>query len=291
MKNVLLLFALLYSVGFSAQQNYEWLKLNPYKTAVLSDTLKENSGLVFFNGRLFTLNDSGNASEIYEIETKKGLIKNVNKIPSENIDWEAITADSTHIYIGDFGNNLGVRKDLKVLRLNVDDSLTAEKIRSIPYFYPEQTDFSPRNLDNNYDAEAMIYLGGKIHIFTKEWSAKATSHYVINPLITDVQPAQKVESYKTDYVVTDAAYFSSRLYLVGYTKKAEVFLTIFQESEPGIFFKNKPRKFYLGSSLQIGQIEGIAADEQGIYISGEELNMSFIKVKPALYFIPFDKLK
>ncbi|MCZ2083445.1 MAG: hypothetical protein LC112_04165, partial [Flavobacteriales bacterium] len=93
------------------------------------------------------------------------------------------------------------------------------------------------------------------------------------------------------YVVTDAAYFDKKLYLIGYTKKAEVFLTIFNETKPGIFFEDKPKKYYLGSSLSIGQIEGIAVDEQGIYISGEEFNLPIIKVKPYLYFIPFEKLK
>jgi hypothetical protein len=84
-------------------------------------------------------------------------------------------------------------------------------------------------------------------------------------------------------VVTDAAYFDKKLYLVGYTKKTEVFLDIFNETEPGIFFKENPKHYYLGSALSIGQIEGIAVDETGIYISGEKFilhwegaNQSFI---------------
>ena len=294
MKKLTLLFSICISLSFSAQQNYDWFKINKYRTAVLSDSINENSGLDFFNDRLFTINDSGNSSEIFEINKETGKIKNVFKTDLINKDWEAITSDSTNLYIGDFGNNVGSRNDLVIYRIPFDSAfvgLNISEIEPIPFYYPEQKDFTPKNLNNNFDAEAMIFLNGKIHVFTKEWASKSTTHYTIDPNVTENQAAQKLETITTDYVVTDAAYFKQKLYLVGYTKKAEVFLTIFNESEPGIFFQDKPKKYYLGSSLSIGQIEGIAVDEKGIYISGEEFNLPIVKVKPYLYFIPAEKLK
>lgn len=294
MKKLTLLFSIFISLSFSAQQNYDWFKINKYRTAALSDSINENSGLDFFNDRLFTINDSGNSSEIFEINKETGKIKNVFKTDLINKDWEAITSDSTNLYIGDFGNNVGSRNDLVIYRIPFDSAfvgLNISEIEPIPFYYPEQKDFTSKNLNNNFDAEAMIFLNGKIHVFTKEWASKSTTHYTIDPNVTENQAAQKLETITTDYVVTDAAYFKQKLYLVGYTKKAEVFLTIFNESEPGIFFQDKPKKYYLGSSLSIGQIEGIAVDEKGIYISGEEFNMPIVKVKPYLYFIPAEKLK
>ena len=294
MKKLTLLFSIFISLSFSAQQNYDWFKINKYRTAVLSDSINENSGLDFFNDRLFTINDSGNSSEIFEINKETGKIKNVFKTDLINKDWEAITSDSTNLYIGDFGNNVGNRNDLIIYRIPFDSALVdlnINEIKQIPFYYPEQKDFTPKNLNNNFDAEAMIFLNGKIHLFTKEWASKSTTHYTIDPNVTENQAAQKIENFPTDFVVTDAAYFNQKLYLVGYTKKAEVFLTIFNETEPGIFFQDKPKKYYLGSSLSIGQIEGIAVDEKGIYISGEEFNLPIVKVKPYLYFIPAEKLK
>ncbi|MDP2455040.1 MULTISPECIES: hypothetical protein [unclassified Kaistella] len=291
MQKFILLFSILISLCFSAQQNYEWFKINKYRTAVLSDSINENSSLDFFNKRLFTINDSGNSSEIFEINKETGKIENVLKTNLINRDWEAITSDSTNLYVGDFGNNVGSRKDLVIYKIPMRDSIDLAGIEQFPFYYPEQKDFTPKNLNNNFDAEAMIFLNGKIHIFTKEWASKLTTHYIIDPAISENQAAQKIENFPTGYVVTDAAYFNQKLYLVGYTKKAEVFLTIFNETKPGIFFEDKPKKYYLGSSLTIGQIEGIAVDEQGIYISGEEFNLPIIKVKPYLYFIPFEKLK
>ena len=288
-KFIFLVIFYLFQTGFA--QNVDFLKIKREKITELSDSLKENSGLSFLKNKLYTFNDGGNSSEIFEIDKISGKIEKVFKTNLMNKDWEAMATDSANFYIGDFGNNAGARKDLMIYKIPFDGEKIADSVKIISYFYPEQTDFSNRNLNNDFDAEAMIFLNGKIHIFTKEWVSKATSHYVVDPEITENQPAQKIENFQTDYVVTDAAYFQQKLYLIGYTKKTEVFLSIFKETEPGIFFKEKPKKYYLGIALSIGQIEGIEADENGIYISGEEFATPLGKAKPALYFIPQSKLK
>lgn len=287
MKKILFFFAFFFfQFGFSQQTDF--LKIKKFEVAVFSDTLSENSGLTFFKENLLTINDSGNSSEVFTINKKNGTIINRIATNLKNTDWEAITSDSIHIYIGDFGNNLGNRKDLKVFQIP-SDSITNAK--EIPYYYPEQKEFVPKNLKNNFDAEAMIYLNGKIHIFTKEWASKATSHYTIDPQISEIQAAEKLETFPTDFVVTDASYFNKKLYLVGYTKNTEVFLSVFNETKKGFFFETKPRKFYLGSALSVGQIEGIAVNQTGIYISGEKFVTPVGNSKPRLYFIPHEKIK
>lgn len=293
MKKAFALF-IVFSYHFAFSQQVDFLKIKKFEIAVLSDSLSENSGLEFFQNQLLTINDSGNSADIFSIHQSSGKIKNIYPTGLINTDWEAITSDSTHIYIGDFGNNSGSRKDLKVFKIPFDSVVSAQSANNaseLPYFYPEQKDFRPKNLNNDFDAEAMIFLNGKIHIFTKEWAAKATSHYTIDPNVVENQPAEKIESFKIDFVVTDAAYFQKKLYLIGYTKKTEVFLSIFNETQPGIFFEKKPKKYYLGSALSIGQIEGIAVNQNGIYISGEAFLTPLGTAKPRLYFIPTEKLK
>lgn len=287
MKKILFFFAFFFfQFGFSQQTDF--LKIKKFEVAVFSDTLSENSGLTFFKENLLTINDSGNSSEVFTINKRNGTIINRIATNLKNTDWEAITSDSIHIYIGDFGNNLGNRKDLKVFQIPIDSVTNAKEI---PYYYPEQKEFVPKNLKNNFDAEAMIYLNGKIHIFTKEWASKATSHYTIDPQISEIQAAEKLETFPTDFVVTDASYFNKKLYLVGYTKNTEVFLSVFNETKEGFFFETKPRKFYLGSALSVGQIEGIAVNQTGIYISGEKFVTPIGNSKPRLYFIPHEKIK
>jgi hypothetical protein len=291
MKKVFLLFVIFtFQTAFSQQA--EIFKLKKYRVSVLNDSIQETSGLNFFAGKLYTFNDSGNPAELYEIDKNSGKILKVLKTNAENKDWEALTNNGQSFYIGDFGNNAGTRKDLKIYKIPFQNNeLQNDLMKTISFYYPEQNDFTSKNISTDYDLESMIYLNGKIHIFTKEWASRATTHYTIDPENFENQAAQKVESYKTGFVVTDTYYYEKKLYVVGYTKKTEVFLDVFNESEPGIFFKENPRHYYLGSALNIGQIEGIAVDEKGIYISGEKFYSPIKKTKPFFYFIPRDKLK
>lgn len=291
MKKVFLLFIIGFSIISNAQQA-EIFKLKKFRVAVLNDSIQETSGLSFFKGKLYTLNDSGNPAELYEIDKTSGKILNTLKTSTENKDWEALANDGKNFYIGDFGNNAGTRKDLKIYKIPFQNNqLINDSLKTISFYYPEQQDFTPKNINTDFDLESMIYLNGKIHIFTKEWASKATTHYTLVPNNFENQAAQKVETYKTGFMITDAFYYDKKLFVVGYTKKTEVFLNIFNETEPGIFFKENPKHLYLGSALTIGQIEGIAVDEKGIYISGEKFYSPIKKTKPFFYFIPIEKLK
>jgi hypothetical protein len=291
MKKVLLIIILGFSIISHAQQA-EIFKLKKYRIAVLSDSIQETSGLNFFDEKLYTFNDSGNPAELYDIDKMSGKILKVLKTNVENKDWEALTSDGKNFYIGDFGNNTGTRKDLRIYKIPFENNhLISDSLKTISFYFPEQQDFTFKNVNTDFDLESMIYLNEKIHIFTKEWASKSTTHYTVDPENIENQAAQKTEVYKTGFMISDAYYFDKKLYVVGYTKKTEVFLNIFNESEHGIFFKEKPRQLYLGSALTIGQIEGIAVDETGIYISGEKFHSPIGGGKQSLYFIPKDQLK
>ncbi|WP_288436665.1 hypothetical protein [uncultured Chryseobacterium sp.] len=301
MKKILLIVILFAGQSAFAQQT-DFLKIKKYRVGYLEDTIQETSGLNILNGKLYTFNDSGNPAELFEIDKKNGKIIRKLKTNLINTDWEALASDGENFYIGDFGNNEGTTKDLMIYKVpyqRLDESTTIKIPGSersfdgtkILFYYPEQTEFTSKNIKNDFDAEAMIYLNGKLHIFTKEWASKSTSHYIVDPEISELQKAEKTETYKTGFVVTDASYFDKKLYLVGYTKKTEVFLDVFTETEPGIFFKEKPKHYYLGSALSLSQIEGISVDESGIYISGEKFRSPLGTTKPSFYFIPKDQLR
>lgn len=291
MKRIFLLLAFLaFQTAFSQQTDF--LKIKKYRVSRLDDKIQETSGLNIFNGKLYTFNDSGNAPELYEINKTSGEVLKTLKVNARNTDWEALTNDGNNFYIGDFGNNDGSRRHLTIYKVPFPgDSLQNSQIREIKFHYPEQTDYKSSYFNTDYDAEAMVYAHGKLHLFTKEWVSKSTVHYVIDPEKNEKQDAVKTETYKTSFMVTDAAYFDKKLYLVGYSKKTEVFMDVFTEAEPGIFFNEKPKHYYLGSSLSIGQIEGIAVDETGISISGEKFKSPLGSTKSALYFIPKEQLK
>ena len=287
-----LLFAFLLSTQVLQAQEQLIVKLKPYEISVLPEALKESSGLSIIDNRLLSFNDSGNTPDLFEVNPKDASILKTYHVNVPNVDWEALTNDGKNLYIGDFGNNLGSRKDLTIYRVPFNSEVVDLKSdQKIEFFYPEQKDFSPKNLSNDWDAEAMIFHEGKIHLFTKEWASKKVSHYLVDPEISEKQAAQKVEEVYLGYVVTDATFHNGTLYLIGYTKGAEIYLTSFQQSKNGTFFDGEVNRYFLGSATRFGQIEGITATDEGLYISGEALNLKIINAKQRLYFLPFKALK
>ena len=291
-KFTLIFILVLGAFSFSFGQTLESLKIKKYRTAILNDTIQETSGLTCVGPDLFTLNDSGNAGDLYRIDKKDGRILKTYKTGLRNIDWEALTTDGNSIFIGEFGNNAGTRKDLKVYRIALDnDSLKTDSITTFEFFYPEQTDFSPKNLNTNYDAEAMFYFNGSIHILTKEWASKRTTHYILDLNTLEKQGLKKLETYDTGFVVTDAYVYNDTLYTVGYTKGLEVFMMVFKTVDQLHFFTEPSQKYFIGSALSVGQVEGIAVDEKGVYISAEAFNFPLGRTKPSLYFVPHEKIE
>ena len=269
---------------FSLAQKTKRLTLKNYKIAVLNDALRETSGLTLMNGKLYSFNDGGNPNEIYEINPENGQIISTIKVDFSNRDWEAMTSDGQSLYIGDFGNNGGKRIDLAIYKI-LDNS--HQKIR---FKYQNQPHFSFKKDKHDFDAEAMIFKDGKIYLCSKEWASLKVSKYAINPDAEEEQSIKKMEEFKTNFLVTDAFYFNKKLYLVGYNKIAKAFLMIFDEDENGNFFSGKYTKYKLGSVFKYGQIEGVAVDEKGIYISAEAFKKIGFQAKQSLYFVPFERL-
>ena len=114
MNNILLISLFLYSaIGLSQSVTV---------VSVLESTVDESSGLLFLGGRLITHNDSGGEASLYEIDPPTGtVIRTVQIQGAANRDWEDIAMDDTYIYIGDFGNNSGTRRDLRIYRVGISD--------------------------------------------------------------------------------------------------------------------------------------------------------------------------
>ena len=73
----------------------------------LDEKLYENSGLMFFDGDIWTFNDSGGEPEIYRIDEACGKISQTVILENaKNHDWEDITQDNKYIYLSDAGNNI-----------------------------------------------------------------------------------------------------------------------------------------------------------------------------------------
>jgi hypothetical protein len=90
----------------------------------LRSPITESSGVV--RGRtnpnaLWTLNDSGNDAVVFAVDTTGRLIAAVAVTGARNVDWEAISAgpcgQQSCLWIGDIGDNRGVRRSITIYRL------------------------------------------------------------------------------------------------------------------------------------------------------------------------------
>lgn len=142
----------------------------------LPKKLKEVSGIVYVekNNLFWTLEDSGNSNKIFGLNAKYGTIEKTLTIENTlNIDWEDITKDKVgNLYIGDFGNNDNVRKDLCIYKINKN---SLEKENAIPAYkisfsYPEQKEFPPKKTKLFFDVEGFFEYKSNFYLFTKNRS-------------------------------------------------------------------------------------------------------------------------
>lgn len=157
------LFSLLFLLSC---QNFGQLKF----ITDLPKSLKEVSGVEFVsNSNLsWMLNDGGNHSRLFAL-SKKGKIKREVDVNAKNHDWEDITSDDKgNIYIGDFGNNLSKRTNLKILKIRRKHlNRKNAEVQKIEFEYENQYQFPPQNNGLYFDAEAFFYHQKNFYIFTK----------------------------------------------------------------------------------------------------------------------------
>ena len=288
----------------SAPANYTKVthQVEHYKPQFITDLpgkIKETSGLVFFNSQLWTLNDSGNQPEIYQIDSANGsVLRSVVLRNSINTDWESLTQDDSNVYIGDFGNNAGNRKNLQILKIAKSDLLNLEidtvKAEYIYFIYPDQIHFPVAVNKNNFDCEAFFFHNDSLHLFSKDWADLKTRHYVV-PTEPGRYKAQLVEQFQADGLITDACInHRGNIVLLGYKNTVRRSYTCFawllSAYEGSAFFGGEKVRVELGSALHLGQTEGIVLknDNTG-WFSSESIQAGWFYEPAKLFGFNFER--
>lgn len=194
----------------------------PQKFCDLSKKINETSGLIFWDNNIWTFNDSGGEAEIYKIDSATGeILQTVRLNNAKNTDWEDITHDENYIYIGDFGNNMGNRKDLRIYKIN-KSMITENKLVKVPseiiaFSYNDQSSFTINNRSNNYDCESVVSFGDSLILFSKNWVDGKTRMYKM-PKVPGKYQLDPINSFDINGLVTGADYNSDKnaLILIGY---------------------------------------------------------------------------
>ena len=262
----------------------------PIKVDPISDTLLESSGLQWAGNALWSFNDGGGAAAIYRIDTlSNALQQRVYLQGATNVDWEDIAFDGIYFYVGDFGNNAnGARTDLKIYKFllsaipadynaNPVVIIPAGQISVINFVYSDQgIPVATSNNNTKYDCEAMIVNHGKIHLFTKNWIALTSTHYIINSLAAGNYTATPVDTLATGFLVTaaDKSPGQEVIALLGYqaTGFGNHFMYMLSDYTGENYFGGNKRRIDLPNALEMGQAEGLAfKNSTDGYISNEKV--------------------
>lgn len=244
---------------------------SPLKTT-LASTFVENSGMVFWNDKLWMHNDGGGAAAIYDVDTTNGnVLRTVAISNASNSDWEDMAQDENFIYIGDFGNNnTGNRTDLKIYRVSKSDVLAGNSVLAdvISFSYPEQTIGPSGSNNTDYDCEAMVVNNGKIYLFTKQWVSQGTALYEL-PVLPGTYSATLLGTQNVGGLITgaDIDVSTKNIILTGYNTILSRFIYLLYDYTGNAFFSGNKRKITVSGNRQT---ESIAfRNAEYIYIANE----------------------
>lgn len=266
---------------------YASASVSPTFSVKLPSQIKETSGLVKWNDRLYTLNDDGDTN-LYAIESSTGAILETLPLPGTiNQDWEELAQDEGYFYIGDFGNNVeGNRTNLNILRVGKASLLSGSpEIDRINFTYPNQTNFKSKGSNNSdFDCEAFIITRDSIYLFTKQWVSKKTSVYVL-PKIPGTYTASLKTGYDVSGLITGATWVEDKrlVLLSGYNGILQPFIYLLYDFKDLDFFSGNKRKISL--SISFHQTEGIATiNGTDVFVTNEQFaQQPFVSVTQKLH--------
>lgn len=262
--------------------------IKPIFSVSISDRIHETSGLLYWNNKLWTMNDDGD-SNLYSLDTIGRNLKQYVLAKVKNKDWEAISQDSDHIYLGDFGNNVsGNRSDLHILKIEKKALLENKSIiDTISFSFENQINFINQKANaTDFDCETLLATRDSLYLFTKEWSTRSTRVYVL-PKIAGNYQAKLKASLDVRGLVTGGVILENKklIVLCGYSKKLQPFLYLLYDYRENDFFSGNKRKIKL--KLPFHQVEGIATnDGLHYYITNESFHRKpFITSVQQLHFV------
>ena len=258
---------------------YASTTVSPYYSNNLPTRINGTSGLIYFDGKLYTHNDHTD-KKLYQIDTTDGhILDSIVLTGIAHQDVEDCDQDSLYIYLGDHGNNnSGIRRNLHILRIAKASLLTGTpQIDTIWFSYPDQTDFSTSSSNGtDFDCEAFIATEDSLYLFTKQWVSEGSVIYAL-PKTPGTYSARRVSSWNVGGLITGATYNprKKQVVLCGYSSLLMPFVVLLYDYTGNDFFSGNKRKMSLGLSLH--QVEGIAlGDDYKYYLTNEYFSRSII---------------
>lgn len=255
-----------------SSQKVELPKYTIQNRHILPEKIQETSGLTEFNGLIWTFNDSGGKSELYGYNLANDSIEQIISVKNAiNNDWEDIAQDEQFFYVGDFGNNQGMRDSLviyKIPKKSIPAKGNAEVIsQAIIFSYPEYEPVTIPVSWSAFDCEAFVVIKDSLFLFTKDWTNGTTTIYSL-PKNSGKFLAKKITTLDVQGLITGADYVDNKLVLIGYSSFVPFVLKFAVSNINKMNIKSGVR--YELNDIATYQTEGICFYKKGYIISSEK---------------------
>ncbi|MEH6535070.1 MAG: hypothetical protein V7719_01660 [Psychroserpens sp.] len=136
------------------------------KLTVIADlpaSIKETSAIekTITSDLLWVIEDAGNKNNLYGLNAKGDIIKDISIGNIQNIDWEDLTSDiNGNIYIGDFGNNSKKRKNYAIYKVTTPENAGASANAEVISFK------LPKDIKSE-DFESFFLYNNAFYLFSK----------------------------------------------------------------------------------------------------------------------------
>ncbi|WP_321347369.1 hypothetical protein [uncultured Draconibacterium sp.] len=242
----------------------------------VADKINEISGLLIFDDHFWGFNDSGGKNELYGFN-KSGKIKvEVELDDAKNRDWESITQTDKHIFVGDFGNNMGNRDNLRIYKIKKKDISDKDEqkvdVKEIEFSYSNQERFHYFDKATPFDCEAMVAFKNNLYLFSKNWRDRTTWLYQL-PTKKGEYEIAATDTFNVKGLVTGADISPDKkiLALVGYENYVS-YIWLFTDFPGDRFFEGKSKVIHL-KGIDGAQTEGICfLNNDTILVSCEQTN-------------------
>lgn len=230
-----------------------WAQVTVTETP-LSFWVNETSGLERSGDQWVTHNDSGGTPTLYFFDDRGKVTQKKNLETLNNRDWEDITADETHYYIADTGNNFGNRQDLVIYQVHKKFWTT----KTIQIRYDAQQNFD-RKSKHPFDAEALLHYKGRLLLFSKNRVDQTTQLYWVDKT-KPKQVLKPLATWAVGSLITGADYDpkSNTLALTGYGFDGVQYLYVVSEWDADQPQKAAIQKFVI--PVGKAQIEAVKID-------------------------------
>lgn len=144
--------------------------------APLQGLVKESSALAQFYGQTWTTNDSGDGSNLYQIDEQTGqVIKQVHVNDVISYDWESLAQDTGSLFIMDCGNNRGTRDSRTIISVDTDVLMDADDggninaVNTARFSMADKPEEPLTMFIHDYDCEASTVVGEELWVLSKNW--------------------------------------------------------------------------------------------------------------------------